>query len=243
MAAEAYQIQLDNFEGPLDLLLYFIRRDEMEITDIPIARITSEYLHTLDMMQSENVSVAGEFVLMAATLMRIKARMLLPRSELNEEGEIIDPRTGLMQQLLEYQRFKEVAGNFESLAEEQRQFFIRSLPMEVEDDGEDPGVYLRSVSLFDLANYFNTALQNRPVMQSYELHRETLSLDDQKQTILNTFDGEGKLKFSTMIERVKTKIEVIITFLALLDLIRLNQVIVYQNKLFDDLEIHLISPA
>lgn len=237
-----YQVQLDNFEGPLDLLLYFIRRDEMDITDIPIAKITAEYLQTLDMIQPANVSIAGEFVLMAATLMRIKAKMLLPRPDLDEEGEIIDPRTELMQQLMEYQRFKEAADNLESLAEDQRQFFIRSFPLDFGEEEDEHADFLRSVSLFDLANYFKTALENRPVMQPFELHRETVSLDEQKQAIFASIDGEGKLRFSTMIDKVNSKIEVIITFLALLDLIKLNQVAVYQNDLFDDLEIHLIRP-
>ena len=104
-----YKVQLDQFEGPLDLLLYFIRRDEINIYDIPIAQITLEYLQIIEGMKSMNLSVAGEFILMAATLMRIKSKMLLPRPELDDEGEPLDPRTELVQQLVEYHRFKDVS--------------------------------------------------------------------------------------------------------------------------------------
>ena len=104
-----YRVQLDQFQGPLDLLLYFIRRDEIDIYDIPIAKITSEYLHLIEDIKALNLSVAGEFILMAATLMNIKSKMLLPRLELDDEGEPIDPRLELVNQLVEYQRFKEIS--------------------------------------------------------------------------------------------------------------------------------------
>jgi len=121
-----YRVHLDQFQGPLDLLLYFIRRDEIDIYDIPIARITAEYLEALETMESLNIGVAGEFILMTATLMRIKSRMLLPRPELDEEGQPIDPRTELVQQLLEYQRFKEAAQHLERRVEEQSYHFTRT---------------------------------------------------------------------------------------------------------------------
>jgi len=104
-----YRVQLDQFQGPLDLLLYFIRRDEIDIYDIPIAQITAEYLQLIEDIKAMNLSVAGEFILMAATLMNIKSKMLLPRPELDDEGEPIDPRLELVNQLVEYQRFKEIS--------------------------------------------------------------------------------------------------------------------------------------
>ena len=111
-----YKVKLENFTGPLDLLLYFIRRDEIDVYDIPLARITAEYMETLDMMQTFNLNVAGEFILLAATLMRIKAKMLLPKPQLVDEDEVEDPRAELVQQLLEYQRFKEMAYDLDKLA-------------------------------------------------------------------------------------------------------------------------------
>ena len=106
-----HKVELDQFQGPLDLLLYFIRRDEIDIYDIPIAKITAEYLQIIEDMKSMNLSIAGEFILMAATLMRIKSKMLLPRPDLDELGEPIDPRTELVQQLIEYRKYKDIADN------------------------------------------------------------------------------------------------------------------------------------
>jgi len=240
MAVESYHVHLENFEGPLDLLLYFIRRDEMDIYDIPIAQITEEYLKTIDEARSSNIVIAGEFVEMAATLMRIKAKMLLPRPELDEEGEIIDPRIELMLQLKEYTKFKDAAANLDTLANQENDLFKRIAEEAVEEEEENPGMYLKAVSLFDLAAHFKTALENRPVMKPIELHREIASLDEQKNAILAMVDGEGKLRFSTLIKRFESKIEMIVAFLALLDLIRLKSVVVYQNELFDDLEIHKV---
>ena len=240
MAVESYHVHLENFEGPLDLLLYFIRRDEMDIYDIPIAQITEEYLKTIDEARSSNIVIAGEFVVMAATLMRIKAKMLLPRPELDEEGEIIDPRIELMLQLKEYTKFKDAAANLDTLANQENDLFKRIAEEAVEEEEENPGMYLKAVSLFDLAAHFKTALENRPVMKPIELHREISSLDDQKNAILALLDGEGKLRFSALIKRFESKIEMIVAFLALLDLIRLKSVVVYQNELFDDLEIHKV---
>lgn len=240
MAANTYQIRLENFEGPLDLLLYFIRRDEMDIYDIPIAEITEEYLTTLDSARSSNLGIAGEFVVMAATLMRIKVKMLLPRPDLDEEGEIIDPRIELMLQLQEYTRFKDAASNLDMLASDESQLFKRSGEEQIEEEVENPGLYLKAVSLFDLAAHFKTALENRPVMRPIELHRDIASLDEQKNAILASLDGEGKLRFSILIQKYEYKIEMIVAFLALLDLIRLKAVVVYQNELFDDLEIHKV---
>ena len=110
---QMHKVELDQFQGPLDLLLYFIRRDEIDIYDIPIAKITAEYLQIIEDMKSMNLSIAGEFILMSATLMRIKSKMLLPRPDLDELGEPIDPRTELVQQLIEYRKYKDIADNYE----------------------------------------------------------------------------------------------------------------------------------
>ena len=145
-----------------------------------------------------------------------------------------------MLQLQEYTRFKDAASNLDFLAEEESQLFKRLEEESIEDEVENPGMYLKAVSLFDLAAHFKTALENRPVMKPIELHREIASLDEQKNAILASFDGEGKLRFSALINKYEFKIEMIVAFLALLDLIRINAVVVYQNELFDDLEIHKV---
>jgi len=235
-----YKVQLDQFEGPLDLLLYFIRRDEIDIYDIPIAKITSEYLQIIEGMKSMNLSVAGEFILMAATLMRIKSKMLLPRPELDDEGEPLDPRTELVQQLVEYQRFKDISSELSLKLHNQSYRHERSGSQEIEGM-DDVAVYFKKVSLFDLAQYFKEAMDRMPVITAYELRREPISLDDKKHFILKSFDGDGTLTFSRLLSSCKDKQEIIITFLSVLDLMRLLEIVIYQNNLFGDIEIHRLE--
>ncbi len=232
-----YKVHLENFDGPLDLLLFFIRRDEIDIYDIPISHITKEYLDTLDQMQQINIGVAGEFIEMAATLMRIKSKMLLPRLQMEEDIE--DPRSPLVRQLLEYRRYKELAQQLESLAEERSHYFSRGFESPIPDGEEDPGVYLRQVSLYDIAHYFKVAMENKPIISRYELQREDISLDDQKAIILANLDEKGFLKFSVLITKLETKIELIVTFLAILEMIRNEEIIIVQRKLFGELEIQI----
>lgn len=225
----------------MDLLLYFIRRDEIDIYDIPIARITEEFLETLDLMHTLNISIAGEFINMAATLMQIKSRMMLPRQPLNEEGVPEDPRTDLVRQLLEYQQFKTVAGQFRHLEEDRSRFFPRQSELHSPAVDEDPGVYLREVSLYDIARYFKAAMDAKPVINSYDLSREPVNLDDQKVIVFKSFDGEGRLRFTDLIAKLHSKLEVVVTFMAILDLVRLEQIKVYQSSIFGDLELRLIA--
>ena len=232
-----YKVHLENFDGPLDLLLFFIRRDEIDIYDIPISRITKEYLGTLEQMQQINIGVAGEFIEMAATLMRIKSKMLLPRPQMDEDIE--DPRSPLLRQLLEYRRYKELAQQLENLAEERSHYFSRGYEAPVPAGEEDPGVYLRQVSLYDIAHYFKVAMENKPIISRYELQREDISLDDQKAIILANLDEKGFLKFSVLITKLETKIEVIVTFLAILEMLRNEEIVIVQQKLFGELEIQI----
>lgn len=232
-----YKVHLENFDGPLDLLLFFIRRDEIDIYDIPISRITKEYLGTLEQMQQINIGVAGEFIEMAATLMRIKSKMLLPRPQMDEDIE--DPRSPLVRQLLEYRRYKELAQQLENLAEERSHYFSRGYEAPVPAGEEDPGVYLRQVSLYDIAHYFKVAMENKSIISRYELQREDISLDDQKAIILANLDEKGFLKFSVLITKLETKIEVIVTFLAILEMLRNEEIVIVQQKLFGELEIQI----
>ncbi len=235
-----YKVQLDQFEGPLDLLLYFIRRDEIDINDIPISNITSEYLQVIEDMKSMNLSIAGEFILMAATLMKIKSKMLLPRPILDEDGEPIDPRIQLVEQLLEYQQFKGLSIELSTRWNEQNTRHSRGIIEQIENIEQIESVF-KEVSLFDLAKYFKEAMDSMPVITSYELKREAISLDYKKEYILQCFDGDGILSFKRLLLNCENKIEMIITFLALLDLIKLSKVTVFQNKLFDNIEIHRIE--
>jgi len=232
-----YKVHLENFDGPLDLLLFFIRRDEIDIYDIPISHITKEYLNTLDQMQQINVGIAGEFIEMAATLMRIKAKMLLPKPQLDEDIE--DPRSPLVRQLIEYRRYKDLAEQLEQLSDQRSHYFPRSYEAPVPEGDEDPGVYLRQVSLYDIAQYFKIAMQNKPLISRYELEREDLSLEDQKALILANLDEKGQLKFSVLVAKLDTKLEVVVTLLAILEMMRNEEIVIVQKELFGEMAIQI----
>ena len=237
-----YQIQLDNFEGPIDLLLYFIRRDELDIYDIPISKITKEFVETVEEWEKMHLHVAGDFIVMASTLMRIKAKLLLPRPELDDDGEIIDPRTELVQQLVEYKRYKNAAEILNNLSNDQSQRFTRQLePLLVVDESDVEENLILDVTLFDLARFFKSAMDSMPLVSQFELNREPVKLEEQKKFIFKHFDGDGRLKFSTILSKLETRMEIVVTFLAILDLVREGSCIVIQENVFDDLELQKID--
>ena len=235
-----YNIQLEKFEGPLDLLLYFIRRDELDIYDIPISKITEDFMDTINEWKRLNMLIAGEFIVMASTLMRIKSRMMIPRVELDEDGEIIDPRNELMQQLIDYKRFRSAADLLNNMAEERSQYYTRKLDRQIKDDGdENLDSFFKDVSLFDLAKLFKNAMDSRPVLSPFELNKEPIKLEKQKELILGYFDGDGKLSFNNLLGILKSRMEVIVTFLAILDLVKEGTCTVHQANVFSD--IHLVN--
>ena len=237
-----YKIQLNNFEGPIDLLLYFIRRDELDIYDIPIAKITKEFIDAVEEWERVQLHVAGDFIVMASTLMRIKAKLLLPRSELDNDGEIIDPRKELVQQLVEYKRFKDVAEMLKNLSDEKNQKFCRQLePIILTDELDSEENIILDVTLYDLARFFKSVMDNMPVVSQFELHREPVRLEKQKEFIFRYIDGDGRLKFSTILDKLKTRMEIVVTFLAVLDLVREGICRLTQNKVFGDLELQKIG--
>ena len=234
-----YKVSLDNFEGPIDLLLYFIRRDEIDIYDIPISTITKEFVDTIEAWTQLKMYVAGEFIVMASSLMRIKAKMLLPRPELDEEGIIIDPRTELMQQLIEYKRFKDAAAMLSSLADNRSHNFHRQSKQIINsDEGEVIENLFQDTSLFDIARIFKNAMENRPVISQFELQSEPIKLEEQKKFIFRYFDGDGRVKFSTLLSKLHSRIEIVVTFLAILALVRDGVCTFSQSELFGDLELY-----
>ena len=241
----SYQVKLENFEGPMDLLLYFIRRDELDIYDIPIGQITKDFVDMIEEWKRMNMLIAGEFIVMAASLMRVKAKMMIPRPELDDEGVIIDPRTELMQQLIDYKRFRDAAEMLDSIAGERSHVVPRQFEQDIKVlDGDEIGTLLRDVTLYDLARVFKEAMENRPVMSQFELSREPIKLEQQKEFLFKYFDGDGRLKFSTLLNNLKTRLEIIVTFLAILDLVREGTCTFEQNDVFDDIElIHLGAVA
>ena len=237
-----YKIQLNNFEGPIDLLLYFIRRDELDIYDIPIAKITKEFIDAVEEWERVHLNVVGDFIVMASTLMRIKAKLLLPRPELGDDGEIIDPRKELVQQLVEYKRFKDAAEMLRNLSDERDQKFCRQLePIILTDELDSEENIILDVTLYDLARFFKSVMDNMPGVSQFELHREPVRLEKQKEFIFKYFDGDGRLKFSTILDKLKTRMEIVVTFLAILELVREGICRLTQNKVFGDLELQKIG--
>ena len=234
-----YKIQLEKFEGPLDLLLYFIKRDELDIYDIPISKITKDFISTINEWKRLNLMVAGEFIVMASTLMRIKARMMIPRVEVNEEGENIDPRTELMQRLIDYKRFRDASDILNRMALENNKQFKRQSILSIISKKDDEGLdaFFKDVSLFDLARLFKNVMDEKPVLSPFELNKEPIKLEKQKELILNYFDGEARLSFNSILCNLKTRLEVIVTFLAILDLVKEGACAVYQADIFSDIQL------
>ena len=232
----SYQVQLSNFEGPLDLLLYFIRRDELDIYDIPIARITRDFIDVIEQWKKLNMVVAGDFIVMASTLMRVKAKMMIPRPEFDEEGDIIDPRTELIMQLIEYKRYRDAAEIMDALSKDRSHEIPRQFEQDIPRiEGEELDVLLQDVTLFDLARVFKDAMENRPVFSQFELTREPIKLEQQKEVIFKYFDGDGRLKFSTLLKKLTTRMEIIVTFLAILDMICEGICTLEQSEIFGEL--------
>ena len=239
-----YKVQLNNFEGPIDLLLYFIRRDDLNIYDIPISKITKEFIRTLEEWKQVHLHVAGDFIVMASTLMRIKAKLLLPRLELNGDGEIMDPRTELIHQLIEYNRYKEAADLLKNLSMNRELNFSRQLSNLVSDEHlKNEENILIDISLFDLGKVFKNLIDNMPVVSQFELSREPVKLEDQKTFLFKHFDGDGRLKFSTILTKLNTRMKVVVTFLAILDLVREGACNIVQDEIFGEIELQKIVNA
>ena len=233
-----YKIQLENFEGPLDLLLYFIRRDELDIYDIPIAKITKEFIDVIEDWKRANLILAGDFIVMASTLMRVKARMMIPRPELDEDGETIDPREELMQQLIDYKRFRDASEILKNMAINSSQNIKRQFEQELSISEDDElEVYFKNITLYDLARKFKEAIELKPVISQFELNREPIRLEKQKELILKYFDGEGRLTLTTIFNSLKSRMEIVVTFLAVLDLVREGICSLEQTDVFGDIEL------
>jgi segregation and condensation protein A len=223
----AFNIKVPNFEGPLDLLLFFIRRDELDVYDIPIAYITQEFLSYVQIMQRLDLELAGEFIVMAATLMQIKARMLLPKLP-TEEGleDELDPRAELTKRLLEYKRFKETALNMGEMELEQRQRFYRQLfkndvRLKSEEDEEN---VLQDVTMFQLIKAFQKALMNIPKKVVHNIRRIPYSIEEQGIYLIDRFKDRREYSFIEVMQEAEEKIQIVVTFIALLELIRSGRV-------------------
>ena len=214
-----YRVKLDVFEGPLDLLLYLIRKEELDICNVSVAQITDQYLEYIHLMQVLDLEVAGEFILMAATIIHIKSKMLLPEEEIEEEEE--DLEESLVQQLLEYKKYKEAASSLQRMELEQQDIFNR-LPAEAEYDEE--GENLLDVSLFDLIGALSRVLENLEGEPVEEIVRDESTVKEKIEFILDMLLKEETVKFSNLFEDIRLKTEAVVTFLALLELVKIQKV-------------------
>ncbi len=230
-----YRVKLKNFKGPLDLLLFLIKKNEVDIYDIPIAEITKQYLEYVDVLQMLDLEAASEFILLAATLIRIKAKMLLPRPKTEDDEEIIDPRMELVTRLLEYKRFKEVAFKFGELEEQRRNLFDRGYFEEMEQKSPDEIELGEDVSLFSLIAVFKQVLDKMPKETFHHIEDIQITLDEQINYILNFESKKKQVSFYDMISQLKDRIIAIVTFLAILELIRRGEITTRQSSPFGEI--------
>lgn len=240
LLADDYKVDLDVFEGPLDLLLYLIRREEVDIYDIPIEKITRQYMDYLDIMRMLDLNIAGEFLVMAATLMMIKSRMLLPvesrPTEETSDEDWVDPRLDLVRQLIEYKKFKDAAGRLLHLEVLQSEAFTYGGETPVfEKDVVDAGQALGDIGLFDLLSAFQDVLSRTDMEPLGHLEAIRWSVPDKMEAILGMIRTRAHIAFSSMFNPGSHRGEVIVTFLALLELLRLHQIVLQQNDAFHEI--------
>jgi segregation and condensation protein A len=238
-----YKVKLEVFEGPLDLLLYLIKKDEVDIYDISIERVTSQYLEYLETFRMLDLEIAGEFVVMAANLIYIKSRTLLPvhQQPPEEDAEEEDPRWDLIRQLIEYKKFKDIAFELQ-----QREFEQEGLVARVPEkpDFHDRDLLLKSeVGIFDLIDAFHKVLRKVEARQEdlREIFQENFTVSDKIDYLLRTIAVRNSLRFSELFVRATSTTEVVVTFLALLELIRLKQLSARQEKPFSEIEIRRVG--
>jgi segregation and condensation protein A len=231
------RIQLPLFEGPLDLLLYLIRREKIDIHDIPIAPITRQYMEYLDLMRELNLDVAGEFMVMAATLIHIKSKMLVPLEPTEAEGEeeYVDPRDELVQRLLEFQRYKEAAGILHQQAQIRAAQWTR--PDTALPRFDEAGEEMLEAGLYDLIAAFKELLERRKSLLAHEIEADGPSVEERMSELLAMIREGESLQFLELFASLETKSQMITTFLALLELVRLKRVRVYQRGLFGTIRV------
>lgn len=232
-----YNIKLTVFEGPFDLLLFFIERDELDINDIPIAKVTDDFLAYIRQMEAMNVDLASEFILVAATLMRIKAKLLLPRKPLDDEGNEIDPREELVQKLLEYKKYKSIIEEMRTLEEERA---LRNYRGNISKDLREVAtkalvdIEMESLTLYKLLKVFEQAMHRFDVSHSKEavhtIINYSYTIQGQQEFLLNTIKKDKKSDFKQLFGICKDRMHAIITFLGMLELINAGEIVILQGE-------------
>lgn len=230
-----YSVDLDVFQGPLDLLHYLISKDEIDIYDIPIARVAEQYMHYIEMMKVLNLELAGEYILMAATLIRIKARMLLPRDIENEEEP--DPREELVAALLEYRKFREAGDILKDKRFLEERLFVPS-GINTGIEYKDKVTYADNATLFDLLTAFKETLDRINEEQLYEIAPEELSVEDRIERILAILGQSESATFQQLFSDIPRKIVAVTTLLAILELVKLKRIKIRQSLPFSELRVY-----
>uniref|UniRef100_UPI004047F6EC segregation and condensation protein A n=1 Tax=Algoriphagus sp. TaxID=1872435 RepID=UPI004047F6EC len=245
----SFEIKLPLFEGPFDLMLFFIERDELDIYDIPIFKITTDFLEYIQQLETLEMEVASEFILFAATLMKIKSRMLLPRPELNEQGEVVDPREELVRNLLEYKKYKSVVEELSMLeqnrlAKEKRGNLVKELQglSKLEDvEGE-----LQHLDLYKLLHVFQkcmTRMATRVDAPTHTVIQYSYTIEQQKEFVLEKISSKRQVPFTELIEYKPEKIFVIYTFLAILELLQLAKLTLVLGEGYNNFWVEKIEPV
>jgi segregation and condensation protein A len=227
-STENFEVKLPLFEGPFDLLLFFIERDELDIYDIPISKITSDFLHYIHQLEVLNVEVASEFILVAATLMRIKSKMLLPRPQIDEQGNEIDPREELIKHLLEYKKYKSVVETLHKMEEtqlmkEKRGNLSKELRMLAESTNVE--AELQDVTVFKLMTIFEKVLKRHEAEKNKPVHQiiqYPYTVEGQKNYLIETLTTKEKVSFTELLESFPSRLGLIFNFLAILEMLALQ---------------------
>jgi len=229
-----YTFRLEGFEGPLDLLLHLIQKNELDIFNIPIALVTEQYLEYLRLMKVLNLDIAGEYLLMASTLLYIKSKMLLPKSSEGEEEEEEDPRAELVRRLLEYQKYKQAAGELQKRPLLDRDVFIRLVPTESQEPEEEK----IEVNLFELLEAFREVLKRVKSETVHEVILEHLSVEDKIQEILTVLEKENRsMAFHRLFPEEASRRVVVVTLLAILELVKMKRIRIFQMAPFETIRI------
>ena len=236
-----YKVNLNSFEGPLDLLLFFIKRDELDIYDIPIAYITKEFMTYLHLLEKLDLEIAGDFILMAATLMQIKVKMLLPK-EIDEKGEEIDPRQDLVNALLEYKRYKEMSDELSFMESTQRKVSYRgNYSADEKEAPQDMDTLLKNISIYDLIKAFQKAMMEKPKEAVHEIKKFNVTIDEQINYILAKLEVKESINFVELAEFMTEKLRIIVTFIALLELVKMEKIGLREMPGFNQFEIYRLE--
>lgn len=236
-----YNVKVENFEGPMDLLLYFIKKDELDIYDIPISKITEKFIDVINNLDKLDIALAGEFIEMASALMRIKIKMILPTKQNDDLSETIDPRKELIHKLIQYKRFSDAANMLSELRSERVRYFTRpNLEEKTSDRIQMKYTFIKDVKLFDLAKIFKDVLYRMQGFTKIEVHKDP-NLKISRKDILRLFDGEGKLTFKSLMLSIQSRYELIFYFLLIMELVKNGTCSVNQDKTFGKIEFNLLN--